>query len=108
VPDRRAQAKSRADPMDKGQKDGDKRSPGLPPIYQGDEDANIKAAQPLPLSTGREDNRGHRAREGSGVVEGSGAAAGGGGNPEDYDSDPVSGGAAQQGQDDDDRKSKPQ
>ena len=88
----------------------DKRSSALPPIYQGDEDANIKAATPLPLSIGREDNRGHRARGGSGVVEGSGAAAGGGGNPEDYDSDPVSGGAAQQEKeaDDDDRKSKPQ
>ena len=75
--------------------DKDKHSPDLPPIYQGDEDANIRADKPLPLSTGREDNRGHRAREGSGVVEG-------GGNPEDYDSDPVSGGSAQQGQDDDD------
>lgn len=94
--------------MDKDKMAKDRRSGGLPPIYQGDEDANIKAAKPLPLSTGREDNRGHRAREGSGVVEGSGAAAGGGGNPEDYDSDPVSGGSAQQGQDDDDRKSKSQ
>lgn len=88
--------------------DKDKRSPGLPPIYQGDEDANIGADTPLPLSTGRGDNRGHRAREGSGVVEGSGAAAGGGGNPEDYDSDPVSGGSAQQGQDDDDDDGKSQ
>ncbi len=90
--------------------DKDKHSPDLPPIYQRDEDANIGADKPLPLSTGREDNRGHRPSEGSGVVEGSGAAAGGGGNPEDYDSDPVSGGAAQQGQDDhdDDGKSKSQ
>lgn len=93
--------KSRAGRMDK-----EKHSPDLPPIYQGDEDANIGADKPLPLSTGRDDNRGHRAREGSGVVEGSGAAAGGGGNPEDYDSDPVSGGSAQQGQDDDDDNGK--
>jgi len=93
---RRVQAKSRVKPMTK-----DKHSKDLPPIYQGDEDANIVAQEPLPLSTGREDNRGHRARPGSGVVEGSGAGAGGGGNPEDFDSDPVSGGNAQQGQDDD-------
>lgn len=29
------------------------------------------------------DNRGHRAKDGSRIVEGSGASAGGGGNPED-------------------------
>jgi hypothetical protein len=96
APGRRAQAKSRVARMTR-----DKRSKDRPPIYQGDEDANIRADKPLPLSTGREDNRGHRARPGSGVVEGSGAGAGGGGNPEDFDSDPVSGGNAQQGQDDD-------
>ena len=71
------------------------------PIYQGDEDENIHADKPLPLTSGREDNRGHRACPGSGVVEGSGAGAGGGGNPEDYDSDPVAGGNAQEGQSDD-------
>lgn len=71
-----------------------------PPIYQGDEDENIKAAKPTPLTTGRDHNRGHRPSEGSGVMEGSGAAAGGGGNPEDYDSDPVGGGTAEEGQDD--------
>ncbi|WP_022683889.1 hypothetical protein [Sphingobium bisphenolivorans] len=73
---------------------------GSPPIYHGDEDANIRAARPTPLTHGKEANRGHRApRDGSGEVEGSGAAAGGGGNPEDYDSDPASGGTAQQGED---------
>lgn len=73
---------------------------GNPPIYHGDEDENIRAAKPTPLSRGKEDNRGHRApRDGSGVVEGSGAAAGSGGNPEDYDSDPIAGGTAQQGED---------
>ena len=41
------------------------------------------------------DNRGHRAKDGSGVVEGSGASAGGGGNPENYDSDTAGGGEAQ-------------
>ena len=85
----------------------DRRADYSPPIYHGDEDDNIRAAKPLPLSTGREDNRGHRAREGSGVVEGSGAGAGGRGNPEDYDSDPAAGGTAQQGQDDDRTKSQP-
>jgi len=71
------------------------------PIYQGDEDENIRSAQPTPLTKGSDHNRGHRPSEGSGVVEGSGAAAGGGGNPEDYDSDPVAGGTAEEGQDDD-------
>ena len=40
-------------------------------------------------------NRGKRAKDGTGVVEGSGAGAGGGGNPEDYDSDDAGGGSAQ-------------
>lgn len=70
-----------------------------PPVYQGDEDADIKAAAPTPLTKGSEYNRGRRPSEGSGIVEGSGAAAGGGGNPEDYDSDPVAGGSAEEGQD---------
>lgn len=41
------------------------------------------------------DNRGRRAKDGSGIVEGSGASAGGGGNPEDYDGDSAGGGEAQ-------------
>lgn len=68
----------------------------IPPSYRGDEDDNIREAKPLPLNDGTEANRGHRAKPGSGIVEGSGAGAGGGGNPEDYDSDPVAGAAAQQ------------
>jgi hypothetical protein len=67
-----------------------------PPAYRGDEDANILAARPTPMTQGSEHNRGRRATQGSGVVEGSGAGAGGGGNPEDYDSDPVAGATAQQ------------
>ncbi|HKT75480.1 MAG TPA: hypothetical protein VJQ78_02025 [Sphingobium sp.] len=83
----------------------DRSEPFSAPIYQGDEDENIRAAKPTPMTQGREHNRGHRApAEGSGVVEGSGAGAGGRGNPEDFDSDPVSGGTAeeigQEGQDD--------
>lgn len=41
------------------------------------------------------DNRGKRAKDGTGEVEGSGASAGGGGNPEDFDSDDAGGGRAQ-------------
>lgn len=41
------------------------------------------------------DNRGKRAKDGTGEVEGSGAGAGGGGNPEDFDSDDAGGGRAQ-------------
>jgi hypothetical protein len=41
-----------------------------------------------------EGNRGHRAKDGSGIVEGSGASAGVGGNSEDYDSDSAGGGEA--------------
>ena len=74
------------------------RDPYSPPVYQGDQDANIKADAPLPLNTGKDHNRGRRAKPGSGVVEGSGAAAGGGGNSEDYDSDPVGGGKAEEGE----------
>ncbi|HKY80558.1 MAG TPA: hypothetical protein VJM09_03710 [Sphingobium sp.] len=77
----------------------DRRSDFSPPIYHGDQDDNIRAAKPTPLTTGSDHNRGHRARGGSGVVEGSGAGAGGGGNPEEYDSDPVSGGNAEDGED---------
>lgn len=73
--------------------------PFSPPIYHGDQDAGIKAAKPLPLNSGSDHNRGRRSKPGSGVVEGSGAAAGGGGNPEDYDSDAVSGGKAEEGDD---------
>ena len=72
-----------------------RNAPFSPPTYQGDEDDNIRAQKPTPLTHGRDDNRGHRASQGSGVVEGSGASAGGGGNPEDYDSDSAGGGAAQ-------------
>lgn len=77
----------------------DRSSDYSPPIYHGDEDENIRASKPTPMTAGRERNRGHRATEGSGVVEGSGAGAGGGGNPEDYDSDDVAGGNAEQGED---------
>lgn len=73
--------------------------PFSPPVYQGDQDAEIKAARPLPLNSGSDHNRGRRAKPGSGVVEGNGAAAGGGGNPEDYDSDAISGGTAEEGDD---------
>lgn len=69
--------------------------PFSPPVYQGDQDENIRADDPLPLNRGGEHNRGRRAKPGSGVVEGSGAAAGGGGNPEDYDSDAAGGGKAE-------------
>lgn len=73
-----------------------RNAPFAPPVYQGDQDENIRAQKPTPLTRGREDNRGHRPSEGSGVVEGSGASAGGGGNPEDYDSDSAGGGHAQE------------
>lgn len=83
-----------------GRMNKDRTEPFRAPVYQGDEDENIRAAKPTPMTQGREHNRGHRApMDGSGVVEGSGAAAGGGGNPEDFDSDPVSGGTAEDGQD---------
>ena len=66
-----------------------------PPIYHGDEDANVHAAAtPPPPATDSEDNRGHRAEAGNGVVKGSGAGAGGSGAPEDYDSAPVAGGGS--------------
>lgn len=66
-----------------------------PPIYHGDEDKDRLPYDGPPIrETPAEHNRGRRApREGSGVVQGSGAAAGGtGGIDEDYDGDPISGG----------------
>lgn len=74
----------------------DRSSDYSPPTYHGDQDPNIRAAKPTPLTKGSDHNRGRRPSEGSGVVEGSGAGAGGGGNPEDYDSDPVAGGTAEE------------
>lgn len=50
-----------------------------------------------PVRTSNSDqNRGRRAREGSGVVAGSGAAAGGSDIEEDYDGDPIGGGGRNQ------------
>lgn len=51
-----------------------------------------KIITPRPAET---DNRGKRAKDGTGEVEGSGAGAGGGGNPEDFDTDGAGGGTSQ-------------
>lgn len=55
-------------------------------------DRTTKIVTPRPAKTA---NRGKRAKDGTGEVEGSGAGAGGGGNPEGFDSDDVDGGTTQ-------------
>lgn len=72
-----------------------KTDPLTPPIYHGDQDADrLPYDGPAIRTEPQQDNRGRRAaREGSGVVSGSGAAAGGtGGIEEDFGDDPIGGG----------------